>query len=112
MRRLRSVALTIAAFTLPAAGAYPNGYVFRRAITVAAAVVPSTQVNFPMLVSGTFAYLATFPNGGMVHNTTTLNTQAVPADLIFTSDAAGTILLNWDIASYTAATGAIEAWIN
>jgi hypothetical protein len=111
MRRLRSVALTIAAFALPAAGAYPNGYVFSRAITVAAGVVPSTQVNFPMLVSGTFAYLATFPNGGMVHNTITLNAQTVPADLIFTSDAAGTTLLNWDISSYNATTGAIEAWI-
>jgi hypothetical protein len=111
MRRLPGVALAIVALAMPAVAAYPNGYVFRRAITVAAAVVPSTQVNFPMLVSGTFAYLATFPNGGMVHNTTTLNTQTVPADLIFTSDAAGTTRLNWDIASYTAATGAIEAWI-
>jgi hypothetical protein len=111
MIRLPSVVLTIVALAMPAAAAYPNGYVYRRAITVAAAVVPATQVNFPMLMSGTFAYLATFPNGGMVHNTATLNTQTVPADLIFTSDSAGTTLLNWDIASYNAASGAIEAWI-
>ena len=103
-------ALALAALALPAA-AYSNGYIYSRAITVASAVVPSTQVNFPMLVSGTYAYLATFPNGGMIHNTVSLNSQVVPADLIFTSDAAGTTLLNWEVASYTASTGTIEAWV-
>jgi hypothetical protein len=109
MRRLSLAVLSLAAFVLPAFAS--SGYIYRRAITVAAAVVPATQTNFPMLVSGTYSFLATFPNGGMIHNTVTVNSQSVPADLIFTSDAAGTIKLNWEIASYTAATGAIEAWV-
>jgi hypothetical protein len=107
--------LSIAALALlasaPAASAFSNGYTYSRAITVAAAVVPSAQANFPMLISGTYPYLATLPNGGMVHNTVTLNSQTVPADLIFTSDAAGTALLNWEVGSYSAATGTIEAWV-
>src|SRR5580700_7802186 len=110
MRRLSIVAIAVVALALPAS-AYSNGYVYSRAITVASAVVPSTQVNFPMLVYGTYSYLATFPNGGMIHNTATLNSQAVPADLIFTSDAAGTTLLKWEVASYAPATGKIEAWV-
>jgi hypothetical protein len=110
MSRLPIATLALVALALPAS-AYSGGYVYRRAITVASAVVPSTQVNFPMLVYGTYSYLATLPNGGMVHNTATLNSQTVPVDLIFTSDAAGTTLLNWEVASYTPTTGKIEAWV-
>lgn len=69
------------------------------------------QTNFPVVFSGAYSYLATVANGGKVINTTTLNGQTVPADLTFTSDAAGTTLLNWEVASYNATTGAIEVWI-
>jgi Concanavalin A-like lectin/glucanases superfamily len=110
MRPLIIAALALSALAAPAA-AYSGGYIYRRSITVAGAVVPSTQVNFPMLVSGTYSFLATLPNQGMIHNTTTVNSQIVPADLIFTADAAGTTLLNWEVASYTAATGKLEVWV-
>jgi len=100
----------LASLPKPAA-ALANGYSFRRAITVSSSVVPSTQLNFPMLVTGTFSYLALAANGGAIQNTVTSNSQAVPADLIFTSDPAGSSLLKWEIASYTPATGAIELWI-
>jgi len=110
MRRLVAAAVALFAIALPAS-AFSNGYLYSRAITVGSAVVPSTQVNFPMLVLGAYSYLATLPNGGMIQNTITLNSQAVPADLIFTSDAAGTALLNWEVASYSAATGTIEVWV-
>jgi hypothetical protein len=90
-------------------------YGFKRSITIASAQVGSTdQTNFPVLVggsSGPFAYLATVANGGNVQNTVTFNGQTVPADLIFTSDSAGTTLLTWEVASYTASTGAIEIWV-
>jgi hypothetical protein len=110
MKRIAIAAFLLTALGTPA-GAYSNGYLYSRTITVAASVVPSTQTNFPMLVSGTYPYLATAANGGQVMNTTALNGQTVPADLIFTSDAAGANLLNWEVASYTVATGQIEAWV-
>ncbi len=105
MRRLLLVALAI-----PAVG-WPAGYAFHRTVTVAATVVPSTQANFPMLVFGAYPYLKTIANGGMIQNTTTLNGQTVPADLIFTSDAGCSTPLNWEVASYTATSGVIEAWV-
>ncbi len=69
------------------------------------------QPNFPMLFSGTFPTLATKANGGGVQNTTSLNGQTVPADLIFTSDSACQNKLNWEISSYGSSTGRIEAWV-
>jgi uncharacterized protein YxeA len=36
---------------------------YYRSITVNSAQVPSTQTNFPMLVSGTYSYLAQTPTG-------------------------------------------------
>lgn len=42
----------------------------------------------------------------------TVQTVAVPADLVVTSDSSGTTLLHWEIASYTASTGAIEFYQN
>ena len=68
--------------------------------------------NFPVLVANTYSYLATAANSGQIQNTVTLNGVTVPADLIFTSDAACTTKLNWEVASYNAASGAIEVWVN
>ncbi len=69
------------------------------------------QTNFPVLVFGTYGYLATVANGGGVQNTTTLNGQTVPADLVFATDNAAANLLNWEVASYNVTTGAIEVHI-
>jgi hypothetical protein len=87
-------------------------YSFSNSITVHHGQVASTQTDFPVLITGTYSYLATTAHGGSVQNTTTLNGQTVPADLIFTSDSGGTSPLIWEIASYNATTGAIEAWVN
>lgn len=93
----------------------PNGYSLKKTIVIdhtKVSTVGSTNLtNFPVLIFGTYAYLATVANAGSVNNTATLNSQTVPADLIFTSDAAGSVLLNWEVASYTATTGAIEVWV-
>jgi hypothetical protein len=69
---------------------------------------PSAQTNFPALISGTFGDFATTASGGRISNTCTQtvgnNATAVPCDLIFTSDAAGTALLNWEFETWTSAT--------
>ncbi|HTA45567.1 MAG TPA: choice-of-anchor D domain-containing protein [Bryobacteraceae bacterium] len=96
--------------------AWPNGYSYEATFTVAAGQVPSVQTNFPALISGTFADFATAANGGRISNTCAQtagnNAIAVPCDLIFTSDAAGTKLLNWEFETWTAATGAMTVWVN
>lgn len=93
-----------------------TGYTYIRSITInhlKVSTVNSTNLSsFPMLIYGTFSYLATVANGGFIQNTVTLNSQTVPADLIFTSDVNGVSLLDWEVASYTSTTGQIEIWIN
>ena len=89
------------------------GFSYSRTITIDHTKVPNTnQTNFPVLVNGTYSYLATVANGGNIQNTISFNGQTVPADLKFTSDSAGTTLLSWEVASYTSTTGAIEVWVN
>ena len=96
--------------------AWPNGYMYQATFTVAAGQVPSAQTNYPALISGTFADFATTANGGRISNTCTQtvgnNATTVPCDLIFTSDAAGTMLLNWEFETYAAANGAVNIWVN
>jgi hypothetical protein len=101
-----------ALLALPAAAALPNGYASRRSITVASAVVPSAQANFPMLVSGTYSYLRTVANGGQVVNATTLNGHAAPADLVFSSDDLGVTPLSWEVDSYDPSSGSVSIWVN
>ena len=95
---------------------WPNGYNYQATFTVAAGQVPSAQTNFPALISGTYADFATTANGGRISNTCTQtvgnNATAVPCDLIFTSDAAGTMLLNWEFETWAPATGAVNIWVN
>jgi hypothetical protein len=83
---------------------------------VGAGKVPAAQGNFPVLISGTFADFATAANGGRISNTCAQtvgnNTKPVPCDLIFTSDAAGAMPLNWEFESYSATTGAAIVWVN
>ena len=87
-------------------------YSFNKQITVDHTQVPSTQTNFPVLISGTYSYLATVANSGGIQNTVTLNGLTVPADLIFTSDSLGISLLSWEISDYNPVTGEIEIWVN
>lgn len=90
-------------------------YSFQKSIvfdhTKVGTVSNTDQTNFPAGIIGTYSYLATAANGGAIQNTTTLLGQTVPADLIFTSDAAGTILLNWEVDFYNPVTGQIVVWI-
>jgi sugar lactone lactonase YvrE len=102
--------------TTAVSGVWPNGYQYQATFTVAAGKVPSSQTNFPVLISGTFADFATTGNGGKVANTCNQtvgnNVTSVPCDLIFTSDAAGTQLLSWEYETYAATSGAVNVWVN
>src|SRR5439155_23478577 len=53
-------------------------------------VANTDQTDFPVLISGTFPYLATVPNSGQVQN-------ANGYDIVFTSDAAGQTKLDHEI---------------
>lgn len=80
-------------------------FTYSRSITVNAAQVPSTQSSFPMLVSGTYSYLATVANGGKVQN-------ANGFDVGFYSNSTCTSKLNWETELYTATTGVVVYWVN
>ena len=87
------------------ASAYSNGYSYRRSITIDHTKCGSSDsTNFPVLVSGTYAYLATTANGGNVTNSSGY-------DIIFTSDINGNTKLNWEIETYTASSGAVNIWV-
>jgi Concanavalin A-like lectin/glucanases superfamily/Domain of unknown function (DUF2341) len=82
-----------------------NGYSFTRAITIDHTKIPNTdQANFPFLFSVTDPRLATAANGGHVANPNGY-------DLIFTSDPAGQIPLNYEMEQYNPATGQVIAWV-
>jgi CheY-like chemotaxis protein len=86
--------------------AYDNNYCYRKTITIDNTKVSGSTdlTNFPMLFSGTYSYLATTANSGMVEN-------ANGYDIIFTSDAAGSTKLSHEVESWSATTGAIKAWV-
>ena len=86
-------------------GGWSNGYTNRRTITIDHTKVPNTdQSNFPVLIAGTYSYLATIGNGGAV-------TNANGYDIIFTLDSAGTNPLAFEQDSYSASTGAVDYWV-
>jgi hypothetical protein len=85
---------------------FGNGYEYRRTITIQESQVTggSSLSNFPVLVSLTVADLRTTGNGGDV-------TDAQGDDIIFTSDAAGSSVLDFEVERYTPTTGEIIAWV-
>src|ERR1051326_1022443 len=93
--------------TTVAALAVPQGssYTYRRMITIDHTKVPNTdQTNFPLLISGTYSYLATAANGGNVQN-------ANGYDVVFASDAGCATKLDHEVETYTATTGAVNYWV-
>src|SRR2546425_5337124 len=82
-----------------------NGYTYRRTITIDHTKVPNTDLNnFPVLISGTYSYLATPGNGGNVQN-------ANGYDVIFTSDSGCATKLSHEVETYNAATGVVNYWV-
>ena len=82
-----------------------NGYSYERTLLVhASQVVNSDQINFPVLVSVSDSTLKSAANGGHVSSQSGF-------DLIFTSDAAGTKILPFEIETYNPATGTGIFWV-
>lgn len=80
-------------------------FAYRRSITIDHTKAGSSDSsNYPLLVSGTYSYLATVANSGLVQN-------ASGFDIGFYSDAALTTKLNWETVVYTAASGLVEYWV-
>ena len=74
--------------------------------TINSAQITGTLSNFPVLISGTIADLATVAHGGLVQN-------ASGYDIIFSSTnvASGAGILNFEMVSYNATTGAFAAYV-
>jgi hypothetical protein len=78
---------------------------YYRAITVDHTDVPSTQTNFPVLISTMTADLATTGNGGDV-------TDAQGDDVGFYTNAdCSTGKMDWEVELYTATTGRVIYWV-
>jgi hypothetical protein len=81
-------------------------YGFLRSVTVDHTQTgTSDSLNFPVLFTGTYSYLATVANSGNV-------TSSSGYDIIFTSDSGCSTPLNFERVIYTAASGLVEFWIN
>lgn len=79
---------------------------FSRAITIDHTKVPNTdQANFPVLISGTYSWLADVAHGGKAVNGNSGN------DITFSSSPYSVGLLNFEVTYYNANTGEIEAWV-
>jgi len=82
-----------------------NGYGSQRAIIIDHTKVPNSDLaNFPVLISGTYSYLANAANGGKVQSPNGY-------DIVFTSDAGGITKLDHQIESYDPLTGQFAAWV-
>lgn len=80
-------------------------YSFYRAIQIDHTKCGSADSsNFPVLVSGTYSYLATVANGGKVESSSGYDIQ-------FFSDSALTTALKFERVNWTASTGAVEFWV-
>jgi hypothetical protein len=81
-------------------------------ITIDHTKVTANQTAFPFLFTTTQTYLKTIANGGFIQNTTTVLSNTVPADLVFSTDQAATSLLSWEVEYYDPTTGKIAVWIS
>ena len=100
--------LSVAAFAQ-----WSNGYTYKANYVVNNGQVSGTLNNFTVVVAGTVSDFKTVASGGKIQQTCTqtLYGLTVPADLIFTSDSAGTSLLTWQFDTYNASTGAYSAHV-
>jgi RHS repeat-associated protein len=84
---------------------FSDGYTVGRVVVINHLKVPNTdQSDFPVLISGTYLFLATVAHGGSVQSSNGY-------DIIFTSDSAGQNKLDHEIESYDPVTGTVNLWV-
>lgn len=84
-----------------------SGYTYRRTITIDHTKVAADQTNFPVVIAGSYAWMANAPfEGGLGHMT-----NPSGYDVVFALDAAGSNLLNHEIDSYNYQTGEVAFWV-
>jgi serine/threonine protein kinase len=82
-----------------------NGYSHARSITIDHAKVPhAAQNDFPVLIAGTYPFLANSANGGSVND-------ARGYDIALYADEAGSTPLKWEMESYNATNGEVAIWV-
>lgn len=82
-----------------------NGWLHYRVITVAAqSSLSGNLTDYPLLISGTYSYLATVANGGLVQNTNGY-------DVGFFTDTNCTTKLPWEVETWTAGSGLVNYWV-
>ena len=86
---------------------WSNGCNYRQAITIdhtkVGTINNTDQTNFPFLFRGTYTYLATQTNGGVVTSTSGY-------DIIFSTDPNGGSRLPHEIETYSSTTGNVNMW--
>ncbi len=81
-------------------------YSYYRAITIDHTKVPNTdQSNFPVLIKGTYSWLATVAHSGKLQSSSGY-------DFVFATDNAGNNLLPYEVVSWDATSGAVTIWVN
>jgi hypothetical protein len=104
MRRL--LPLLLLALSAPAWGAYT----YKATITLAQTTGSSDLTDRTNIVYLSHASLKLAGNGGQIQHTVSRSGQTVPADLIFTSDSGGSVVLNWGIESYDGSSTGGVVW--
>ena len=84
-------------------------YAYQASVTIPAPT-GGPHTDFTVCITGTRAEMATVANGGSVQNTVTRVGMTVPADLIVSTDIAGTSLISWGFEKYVATTGEVIIW--
>lgn len=97
---------TLGNLALSSAGtvASANPFAYYSAITVQSGQVPSTQTDFPMLISVTDNRFKTVANGGHVQNSSGFDVRPF-------SDTGLTTALTYELERYNASTGEVVMWV-
>lgn len=99
------LAILILLFSAACFGCGGNGFASCATITFDHTKVQSTdQANFPALITGTYTFLKTTTNGGLVTNSSGF-------DVVFTSDSGCATNLDWEVESWSASTGLVYYWV-
>ncbi len=103
---MKMVAVSKSGSTFSLDSKFLNDYAYRREIIIDHTKVSgASHISFPVLISGTYAYLKTVANGGSITNSNGY-------DMIFTSDYLGGNVLSYEVEKYDATTGELIAWVN